>query len=68
MLLLSARWTCGGYPTGPPPNASADTCRGCHLLASAVHPDMWAMTIRQSGAYRHLKGHVNGLLAESGQN
>jgi hypothetical protein len=25
------------------------------LLASAIHPDMWAMTIRQSGAYRHLK-------------
>jgi hypothetical protein len=28
---------------------------------------MWAMTIRQSGAYRHLEGRVNGLLAESGQ-
>src|SRR2546421_2276273 len=27
MLLLSARWKCGGYPAGPPPNASADTCR-----------------------------------------
>jgi hypothetical protein len=32
MLLLSAGWKCGGYPTDPPPNASADACRGCHQL------------------------------------
>jgi hypothetical protein len=31
MLFLSARWKCGGYPAGPPPNASADTCRGAAI-------------------------------------
>jgi len=29
---LDARWKCAGYPAGQPPNASADTYRGCHQL------------------------------------
>jgi hypothetical protein len=34
---LPSRWKCGGYPTGPSPNASADKCRGCRHAGSPPH-------------------------------